>query len=112
MKGLCVYIKAGKGHYVPAKAVHEQLEAMGMDSELVDFFSYLDLEWMERLNQGMWRLMLKIPFLEEHLFRSLDRSGWGIKLVEKSIDRLRRKKLASLMTEFYQRLEMKYSELP
>ena len=95
MKGLCVYIKAGKGHYVPAKAVHEQLEAMGMDSELVDFFSYLDLEWMERLNQGMWRLMLKIPFLEEHLFRSLDRSGWGIKLVEKSIDRLRRKKLAS-----------------
>ena len=98
MKGLCVYIKAGKGHYVPAKAVHEQLEAMGMDSELVDFFSYLDLEWMERLNQGMWRLMLKIPFLEEHLFRSLDRSGWGIKLVEKSIDRLRRKKLASLIS--------------
>ena len=99
MKGLCVYIKAGKGHYIPAKAVHEQLEAIGIQSELVDFFTYLDIEWMEKLNQGMWRLMLKIPFLEEHLFRSLDRSGWGIKLVEKTIDRLRRHKLATMISE-------------
>ena len=97
MKGLCVYIKAGKGHYIPARAVHEQLESIGIESELVDFFSYLDIEWMERLNQGMWRLMLKLPFLEEHLFRSLDRSGWGIRFVEKTIDRLRRQRLASLI---------------
>ena len=99
MRGLCVYIKAGKGHYVPAKAVHEQLLEIGVDSELADFFSYLDLDWMEKLNQGMWRLMLRIPFLEEHLFRSLDRSGWGIKLVERTIDRLRRRKLSAMIAE-------------
>ena len=41
MKGLCVYIKAGKGHYVPARAVNEQMEAVGVESQLVDFFDYL-----------------------------------------------------------------------
>ena len=78
MKGLCVYIKAGKGHYVPAKAVHEQMVRIGVDSSLVDFFDYLDLHWMETLNQTAWRIMLRIPFIEKHLFRSLDSSGWGM----------------------------------
>ena len=81
MKGLCVYIKAGKGHYVPAKAVHEQMVRIGVDSSLVDFFDYLDLHWMETLNQTAWRIMLRIPFIEKHLFRSLDSSGWGIRTV-------------------------------
>ena len=94
MKGLCVYINAGKGHYVPASAVSEQLEAIGVDSALVDFFDYLDLHFLERMNQRMWRLMLRIPFLEKHLFRSMDRSGWGIRLFTDTVDRMRRKKLA------------------
>ena len=79
MRGLCVYIKAGKGHYVPAKAVHEQLLEIGVDSELADFFSYLDLDWMEKLNQGVWRIMLRVPFFERHFIRKLDNASGGMK---------------------------------
>ena len=100
MKGLCVYIKAGKGHYVPAKAVNEQLEKLGVDSRLVDFFDYLDLHWMECINQTAWRVMLRIPFIEKHLFRSLDKSGWGIKLVIKLVDRFGGRKLRKNIEEF------------
>ena len=100
MKGLCVYIKAGKGHYVPAKAVHEQLEKIGAESHLVDFFDYLDIHWMERINQAAWRIMLRIPFIEKYLFRYLDRSGWGIKLIIKLVDKFGSRKLMDNIKEF------------
>ena len=99
MKGLCVYIKAGKGHYVPAKAVHEQMVRIGVDSSLVDFFDYLDLHWMETLNQTAWRIMLRIPFIEKHLFRSLDSSGWGIRTVIALVRKFGGKKLRRNISE-------------
>ena len=100
MKGLCVYIKAGKGHYVPAKAVNEQLEKLGVDSQLVDFFGYLNLNWMERINQEVWRMMLRIPFLEKHLFSTLDKSGWGIDILIKAVRLFGKKKLLRNIEEF------------
>ena len=93
MKGLCVYIKAGKGHYVPAEAVDSALKRDGVDSRLIDFFSYLDLEFLEKVNQGIWRLMLKIPFLEKHLFSNLDNSKWGIGFLVRIVYFLRKRKL-------------------
>lgn len=99
MKGLCVYIKAGKGHYVPAKAVHEQMVRIGVDSSLVDFFDYLDLHWMETLNQSAWRIMLRIPFIEKHLFRSLDSSGWGIRTVIALVRKFGGKRLRKNISE-------------
>ena len=100
MKALCIYIKAGKGHFVPARAVSEQLEAIGVETRLIDFFDYLDLRWMERLNQKAWRLMLRNPFIEKHIFGTLDRSEWGIESLIKSVRKLRMKKLRKNIEEF------------
>ena len=74
-----MYVKAGKGHYVPAKAVSEQLSAIGVETELADFFEYTDLQGLEKLNQGVWRIMLRVPFFERHFIRKLDNASGGMK---------------------------------
>ena len=99
MKALCLYVKAGKGHYVPAKAVCEQLAELGIDAELDDFFSILDLNWLEKINQGVWRFMLKVPFFERRFIKSIDKSTDGIKAAVKLVKILRKRKLAKLMAE-------------
>lgn len=101
MKGLCVYIKAGQGHYIPAKAVYEQMIKKGVDCHLVDFFDYMDLERSEKMNQSIWRLMLKFPFIEKHLFRRLDGSGISRKLLLYWVGKLRIKKLKKNIEEFH-----------
>ncbi len=99
MKGLCVYIMAGKGHYVPAKAVSEHFAKIDVESSLVDFFDFLGIHWMEKINQGVWRLMLRFPFIEKHLFGSLDKSGWAIKFITNLISFLRKKKLRKIIDQ-------------
>ena len=72
MRGLCVYVDGGKGHYVPAKAVQEELQAMGIDTVLEEFFDYLDIRWMGRINKSFWRTMLRMPALERHISKFND----------------------------------------
>ena len=61
MKCLCLYVDGGKGHYVPAKAVHDALEQLNVDSEIDEFFDYLDIRWLGRINKFFWRTMLRFP---------------------------------------------------
>lgn len=100
MKGLCVYIKAGKGHYVPARAVNEQMEAVGVESQLVDFFDYLDIHSVEDINQGIWRLMLRFPFIERRFVKMMDQSEVGIKFFVWMMCKLRKKKFLENLKEF------------
>ena len=59
---------------------------------------------MEKINQAAWRIMLRIPFVEKHLFRSLDRSGWGISFIIRAVrlfgTRTLRKRLAATRPDF------------
>ena len=34
MRVACVYINAGKGHYIPAKAIGDALHAIGVEAEI------------------------------------------------------------------------------
>lgn len=101
MKGLCLYVKAGKGHYVPAKAINEQLGKLGVESRLIDFFDYLDLEWLENINQRSWRFLLRFPSFERHFIKSVDNSRDGKKMAVRLVRSLRKKKLISNINEFY-----------
>lgn len=83
MKGLCLYIMAGKGHYIPAKAVNEQLVELGVDSQLVDVFDFLHCRFYGRINQWVWRRMLAHSSLEKTLFPRLDKSKVGFAFVTK-----------------------------
>ena len=61
MRFLCVYVDGGKGHYIPAKAVQEQLISMGHEAELVEFFELFNIKWIGKINKKLWRLMLRSP---------------------------------------------------
>ena len=72
MKGICFYISAGKGHYVPAKAVAEELGNLGIDIRLEDFFDFIGMKWLGRLNQRIWRFLLKHPDFENRFIKGVD----------------------------------------
>ena len=72
---------AGKGHYIPAKAVNEQLVELGVDSQLVDFFDFLHLKHFGQLNQWIWRRMLSHSSLEKTFFHKLDSSKGGVAFI-------------------------------
>ncbi len=78
MKGLCVYVDGGKGHYIPAKAVQEKLIALGHDVELVEFFDLFNLRLVGKINKNVWRLMLKMPKYEESFSKHNDQESHGM----------------------------------
>ncbi len=47
MHFLCVYVDGGKGHYIPAKAVQEQLIALGHEATLIEFFDLFKIKWIK-----------------------------------------------------------------
>ena len=83
MKGLCVYVDGGKGHYVPAKAVAVELEKLGVETAVEEFFDYLDIRWLGRLNKKYWRLMLKMPGIEQRLSKHNDSDSNGMEIAIK-----------------------------
>ena len=104
MRGLCVYVDGGKGHYVPAKAVQEELQAMGSDTVLEEFFDYLDIRWMGRINKSFWRTMLRMPALERHIskFNDSDSNGmeWAIRFADKHCTRMLQANLEEFRPDF------------
>ena len=100
MRGLCVYVDGGKGHYVPAKAVMEELEAMGVDAVLEEFFDYLDIRWMGRINKTFWRTMLRMPALERHISKHNDSDSNGMELAIRFANRHCTRMLQANLEEF------------
>lgn len=104
MRGLCIYVDGGKGHYIPAKAVQEELNAMGVEAVLEEFFDYLDIRWMGRINKSFWRTMLRMPSLERHIskFNDSDSNGMGmaIKFANKHCTRMLQANLEEFRPDF------------
>ena len=100
MKALCVYVDGGKGHYVPAKAVTEELVAIGVESVLEEFFDYLDIRWLGKLNKKYWRAMLHMPNLEQKLSKHNDRGSNGMELAVKFAIRHCTEKLQDNLDKF------------
>ena len=100
MKALCLYVVAGKGHYVPAKAIHDSFIEMGIDSRLEEVFDYLGARWLGRFNNRFWRLMLRFPFIERHVVRFFDKDSGGIGLLARFSDASLKKNLRARLEEF------------
>lgn len=83
MKGLCIYVDGGKGHYVPAKAVSDALTELEVETQLVEFFEYLDIRWIGKINKFYWRTMLRMPSIEKKLSRHNDSDSNGMEMAIK-----------------------------
>ena len=104
MKGLCVYVEGGKGHFVPAKAVMEAMEKLSVEMQIEEFFDYLDIRWMGRINRKYWRLMLRFPFLERKLSKHNDANSNGMEMAinfaKKHCERMLRANLDEYRPDF------------
>ena len=69
MLGAMLYVNAGKGHYVPAKALSDSLEKSGHTSLVEDMFVVLNSPFWEFYCKFEWRFMLHYPTLERILHR-------------------------------------------
>ena len=72
MKGAMLYVNAGKGHYIPAKALAESFERAGYGAILEDLFVVFDTEFWEDFCRNEWRFMLRHPRLEAFMDRLSD----------------------------------------
>lgn len=75
MKGLCVYVDGGKGHYVPAVTVKVELEKLGCETQVEELFDLLDINWLGKINKFFWRQMLRHSKLENKVSKHNDQSN-------------------------------------
>jgi processive 1,2-diacylglycerol beta-glucosyltransferase len=64
MRGVLFYIEAGKGHYIPAKAIHDSMLKLGHESILQDLFLVIDTKFWHWFTKTVWRFMLHFPNYE------------------------------------------------
>lgn len=64
MRGAMVYVNAGKGHYVPAKALADSFIRAGHEVIVEDLFMALDSRFWEWFCKYDWRFLLHHPHLE------------------------------------------------
>lgn len=75
MVGCCVYVDGGKGHYVPALTIKTELERMGYQARLEEFFSLLDIKFIGKINKFFWRTMLRNSKIENSISSHNDHSN-------------------------------------
>ena len=81
MKIACVYINAGKGHFIPAKSIADAMVEKGLEIELVDFFDIIKDYGLDMLNQKIWQIQLKHPKLEIFINGTTDKNGRTMNLL-------------------------------
>lgn len=64
MKGAFIYVDAGKGHYVPAKAVCERFLEKGFEATLENLFLIIGCKRWNNMIKKTWRHQLHHPKLE------------------------------------------------
>ena len=73
MKGAFVYVDAGKGHYIPAKALSDSFIASGNEAILTELFEdILGTSFWKAFVRKEWRFMLKHPWFEARMDASSD----------------------------------------
>ncbi|NLK06905.1 MAG: UDP-N-acetylglucosamine--LPS N-acetylglucosamine transferase [Spirochaetales bacterium] len=64
MFGAMLYVNAGKGHYVPAKAAYDALLRTGHTGCVEDMFAVLNSPFWQWFCRAEWRFLLRHPQLE------------------------------------------------
>jgi processive 1,2-diacylglycerol beta-glucosyltransferase len=74
LKGAFIYVDAGKGHYVPAKAIYDRFLEKGYDATLDNLFLLMGSDkWNSRVKKT-WQDQLKHPKLERKVNTLVDNS--------------------------------------
>lgn len=72
MKGAMLYVNAGKGHYIPAKALHDSMIKAGHECVLDDLFVAFGTRFWEVFCKYDWRFLLHHPHIEPLLHAMTD----------------------------------------
>lgn len=72
MKVSFIYVDAGKGHYVPAKALYDHYLTMGNEATLENLFLILGANHWNKIVKNWWRINLHYPKAERFLNGKLD----------------------------------------
>ena len=72
MKGAMLYVDAGKGHYIPAKALADSFIRAGHEATVDNLLLVLGSKFWNIMTKYSWRAMLHVPRLEPLLTNSVD----------------------------------------
>ncbi len=67
-----LYVHAGQGHYIPAKALTDAMERAGYQTCLLDMFGVLKAPFWQWYCKHEWRFMLHHPRIERLYHRFMD----------------------------------------
>ena len=81
MKGAMLYVNAGKGHYIPAKALQDSFIEAGYECVLEDLFVVFDTPFWEFFCKYDWRFLLHHPNFEPLLHKTTD-TRFNFKLIK------------------------------
>ncbi|MBO8435751.1 MAG: UDP-N-acetylglucosamine--LPS N-acetylglucosamine transferase [Spirochaetes bacterium] len=72
MKGAMLYVDAGKGHYIPAKALADSFIRGGHEATVENLFTVYGSSFWNKLAKYTWRCLLHFPRLEPSLTKGSD----------------------------------------
>lgn len=67
MRGAMLYVNAGKGHYMPAKALRDSMVRLGHEAIMEDLFIVIDSSFWEWFCKYDWRFLLHYPNFERFI---------------------------------------------
>lgn len=100
MNILCVYVGGGKGHYIPAKAVSDQLAQMGHNAVLIDFFELIKMNPIGKINVMLWRKLLQKPDLENKFSKHNDQNTKEIQWVSSVLQVIRKRRFKHIIKTY------------
>ena len=100
MNILCVYVGGGKGHYIPAKAVSDQLTQMGHNAVLIDFFELIKMNPIGKINVMLWRKLLQKPDLENKFSKHNDQNTKEIQWVSSVLQVIRKRRFKHIIKTY------------
>ena len=100
MNILCVYVDGGKGHYIPARAVQEQLMEMGHNAILIDFFEFLNIKFIGKVNKYVWRKLLEHSSIEMKFSKKNDQNTKEIESVARILNVTRKKRFLRMIEKY------------
>ena len=86
MKGAMLYVDAGKGHYIPAKALADSFIRAGHEAVVENLFTVFDSGFWNFISKYSWRFLLHHPRLEPAMTKGSD-SAFNERLMQMIVRR-------------------------
>lgn len=83
MKGAFIFVDAGKGHYIPAKAMYDSFLEMGEEGTINDLYKVFDSFILQKFFKYSWRYLLHHYRTEEFILKNADKNKYSYTFFEK-----------------------------